>query len=383
MSALTELAARIQAAPAQADALLRRFVATHDLPLRGDGQATFFFYDGQPADEIYLVHWVFGLESRQRLQRLPGTSAFYLPVDLPRGARVEYKLEVHRDGQASWIRDPHNPRQAFDPFGSNSVCPMTGYQDPPWAYHEPHVRRGRLESFVLRSEVYGQERPVAVYLPHEYRAEKRYPVVLCHDGSDYRRFAGIVPVLDNLIHRHELKPLIVVFTDGDQRNQEYGADPRQPAFLVDELLPQVAARFSISEAPEERGLMGASFGGVASLYCAWQRPGVFGRLLLQSGSFVFTDIGHHGRSPLWDPVVDFVNAFREDPARVQARIFMSCGRFESLIGYNRALVPLMRKAGLELRFRESPDGHNWICWRDRLRDGLTWLFPGHLWMVYD
>jgi enterochelin esterase family protein len=62
---------------------------------------------------------------------------------------------------------------------------------------------------------------------------------------------------------------------------------------------------------------------------------------------------------------------------------MSCGTFESLIYYNRSLIPLLRRAGLTVRFQESHDGHNWIAWRDHLRSGLTWTFPGRLWMYYE
>ena len=40
-----------------------------------------------------------------------------------------------------------------------------------------------------------------------------------------------------------------------------------------------------------------SFGAVAALSCAWRYPGFYGRLLLQSGSFAFTDIGQHRRGP--------------------------------------------------------------------------------------
>jgi enterochelin esterase-like enzyme len=192
-----------------------------------------------------------------------------------------------------------------------------------------------------------------------------------------------VTVLDNLIARHEVAPILVAFTTGHNRNREYGADPRQPAYLVDELLPALRARFPVTEDKDELGLMGASFGGVTSLFSAWTRPGVFGKLLLQSGSFVFTDIGHHGRSELFDPVVDFVNAFRHNPARIDARVFLSCGTFESLIWFNRSLKPLLQDAGLDVRFVEAQDGHNWIAWRDRLRDGLTWLYPGRLWMYYE
>ena len=36
-----------------------------------------------------------------------------------------------------------------------------------------------------------------------------------------------------------------------------------------------------------------------------------------------------------------------------------------------------------LRFVEARDGHNWENWRDRSREGLSWLFPGPLMMVYE
>ncbi len=38
---------------------------------------------------------------------------------------------------------------------------------------------------------------------------------------------------------------------------------------------------------------------------------------------------------------------------------------------------------MQVRFREANDGHNWENWRDRLREGLSWLFPGPLWHVYE
>ena len=56
---------------------------------------------------------------------------------------------------------------------------------------------------------------------------------------------------------------------------------------------------------------------------------------------------------------------------------------ESLVSENRALVPVLRRAGVDVRFVEARDGHNWENWRDRLRSGLSWLFPGPLWMVYE
>jgi enterochelin esterase-like enzyme len=31
---------------------------------------------------------------------------------------------------------------------------------------------------------------------------------------------------------------------------------------------------------------------------------------------------------------------------------------------------------------ESLDGHTWTGWRDHLRDGLSWLFPGEKRLLY-
>lgn len=383
MRRILELGLKLRARPEQADEEIAAFVRRWRFPLFESDTVVFFFWDGLPADAVFLQHWVFGLPSRQKFRRLEGTNAFWLALDLPMKARIEYKLEVMRGGKGIWMRDPHNSLQAFDPFGSNSVCQMPGYAEPPWTQPFPDVRPGRREYFELQSSVFDDSRDVEVYLPAEYKQGKRYPLVICHDGRDYLRYTSIQTVLDNLIGRHEVAPLIMAFTSGVSRNEEYAANPKQARFLVDELLPALEGRYGIETEVANRGLMGASFGAVSSLYTAYNYPGVFGQILLESGSFVFTDIGQHDRGPLWDPIVDFVSELRDDPARLNARLYMSCGVFESLIYYNRSLQPLLQAAGLDVRYEEAQDGHNWINWRDRLRSGLSWLFPGHLWMTYE
>lgn len=386
MKTVVDLSRAIAADHGAAVALLRAFVADRAFPILEGDTATFFFWDGKPTESVHLVHWVFGLESHQAFERIAGTDAFWLAIELPHASRVEYKFKLTRGARSGWVRDPLNPHKAYDPFGSNSVCPMPGYEAPRWVEPEEGCRPGRLESFEVHSAVWGDARTVQVYLPSEHRPNKAYPLMICHDGSDYLRFTALKTVLDNLIGRHEVIPIIVAMVDGGRRNEEFGAHPNHPTWIVDELLPAVERRYKILPGPQNRGIMGASFGGVASLWTAWSRPGVFGRLLLESGSFAFTDVGRHDRGALWDPVVGFVNELRREPQRLggrDLRVYMSCGQFESLIYYNRSLQPLLRAADLDVRYTEVPDGHNWICWRDRLREALTWLFPGYLWMIYE
>jgi enterochelin esterase family protein len=383
MKALIELAKNIVQKPSDSKHLISDFVQSHTFPIVNEQRATFFYWDEDFVDDVQLMHWISGLESSQSFRRLPKSNAFWLTIDLPKAARVEYKLCVTKGGNRYWMRDPLNAERAFDPFGSNSVCAMPGYADPEWSRTDPRTQGGRLESFMVGPGSYDDEREIQVYLPREYRPEKSYPLLICHDGRDYKRFSNIITVLDNLIFRHEVMPIIVAFTNGVQRNIEYGANPQQADFIAKDVLPALEKKYKLSPGPQNRGLMGASFGGVTSLYTAWKNPGIFHKMLLQSGSFAFTDIGEHGRGELWDSVVEFVNAIREDPSNIKGRMFISCGTFESLIYYNRSLAPVLRKNGVDLRYVESQDGHNWINWRDRLREGLTWLFPGHLWMYYE
>lgn len=358
------------------------FLASHSFPLV-EGPSVTFVFRGE-ADAILLRHWIFGLESAQGLTRIPNTDLWYLIAEIPPGSRVEYKFELQRGGHAGWIEDPLNPNRARDPFGANSVVHGEGYQFPEWANHDPLSRAGHLEPFSFKSRALNGVRRGSVYFPARYRKTRLYPLLVVHDGTDYSNYASMKNVLDNLIHRLEMPEMIVVFSDSPDRLREYANDENHAKFLCEELVPDLERRLPLIGRPQGRSLMGASFGGVASLSTAWRYPGYWGRLLLQSGSFAFTDIGRtNRRGPLFDRVVEFVNAFRRAPIAVSEKVFVSCGVYESLIYENRSLVPLLQSTGMQVRFVESRDGHNWENWRDRLREGLSWLHPGPLMMVYE
>jgi enterochelin esterase-like enzyme len=190
-------------------------------------------------------------------------------------------------------------------------------------------------------------------------------------------------VLDNLVHRYEISPMVVAFTQSPDRMRDYAASDANSKFVVDELLPKLEERYPLRGRAKDRGVMGASLGAVASLHAAWRHPGTFGCLLLESGSFAFTDIGKGHRSPVLEPVEAFVNQFRAEPGRPADRLFVSCGTYESLIYENRSLVPLLQQSGMDVKYVEARDGHNWENWRDRLREGLSWLFPGPIGLVYE
>ncbi len=359
-----------------------KFFATQSFPIV-EGNNITFVWRGH-ADRVNLRHWVYGLQSSQPLQRIEGTDIWHFTFELPPTSRVEYKLEVVRHGHGEWHNDPLNPNRAHDPFGANSVAHGAGYEVPEWSRPDPSVRCGRLdEGIVINSKTFGR-RTYGVYLPARFRRSRRYPLLVVHDGHDYLRYAALGHVLDNLIGRLEIPDMIVALTSSPYRIGEYANDERHARFVVEDLVPQLERVFPIRPEPQSRCLMGASFGAVASLSTAVRYPGRFGKLLLQSGSFAFTDIGEgNWRGPAFEPVVAFMNKFRANPSAMSERIFMSCGMYESLIYENRSFAPVLEATGMDVRYVEARDGHNWENWRDRLREGLSWLFPGPLLMVYE
>jgi enterochelin esterase-like enzyme len=356
-------------------ATVDRFLARHEIPIVEGSRCT-FLYRGE-ADAVFIVHRTFGLPDHLPLRRLRGTDLWYAVLELPDGSRIEYQLEVVRGEHRERLNDPLNPRVANSPVGSSSVCYARGHEIPDWTQPDPEARPGSLAELAVPSRALRRDARVTVYLPARFRRTGRYPLLIVHDGSDYLRYAAAQTVLDNLIHRLDVAELVVAFVDPGDRLAEYANSAAHARYLVAELVPRLAEEFPLASGPGSRCLMGASFGAVAALSAAYRYPGAFGSLLLQSGSFVFTDIGHdHGGGPPFEPVVRFVNRYRAAPRRVADRVFVSCGIYEPLIVPNRSMIPVFESAGMTVRYTEARDGHSWENWRDRMREGLSWIFPG-------
>lgn len=363
-------------------AAVDRFVARYGSPIV-EGERATFLWRGE-ADEVRVRHRVVGLPDPLPLSPVQGTDLWAVTTVLPEGSRVEYQVEIRRGEAYEQFNDPLNPRLAHSPLGSSSVCASRGYQVPDWVAFDPEARPGSVIEDSIRSKALRREQPIHVYLPARFNRALRYPLLVVHDGTDYLGFAAMKTVLDNLIHRLDVDPLVAVFVPPGDRLREYANHAPHARFIARELVPLLTERLPLLDAPEARCLMGSSFGGIASLSTAVRYPGYFGSLLLQSASLVFTDIGFdHGGGPAFDPVVAFVNRYRARPTAVVERIYQSCGVYEPLITPNRSMVGVFRQAGMQVRYAEARDGHNWENWRDRLGDGLSWLFPGPQKFLYE
>jgi enterochelin esterase family protein len=162
------------------------------------------------------------------------------------------------------------------------------------------VPKGKIDGpFKLPTEVFpGTEHDYWVYVPAQYDGMTDLSLMVFNDGATYMQPDGYyraVNVLDNLIYRGEIPPLIAVFIDPGKfvangmsnRSEEYNSvDDRYARVLVDDLLPRLYNEYRISRDPDRHGIAGWSSGAIAAFTVAWERPDHFRKVLNSIGTFV-------------------------------------------------------------------------------------------------
>ena len=174
------------------------------------------------------------------------------------------------------------------------------------------VPEGTVTKHSWTSKVFeGTVRDYYVYVPAQYDASKATAVMVFQDGHAYVNKTGeyrVPVVFDNLIHKKEIPPIIGIFIDpghrGDRlpevrwqannRSFEYDTLSDQYSKLVlNEILPEVAKSYHLTNDPKKRAICGASSGGICAWTVAWERPDAFRKVLSHIGSFTNIRGGHN------------------------------------------------------------------------------------------
>jgi enterochelin esterase family protein len=293
-----------------------------------------------------------------------------LDLDLPYGARIEYLLGIEHGNRVEVIKDPANPNTAANPFGENSVATAVGYTTPRW--RNSSLSEGYTQEIRVGSIELGGRRRHHVYTPAGFDTDSPLPLLLVHDGSDYVRFAGLTKCVEWLIATGRIRPVRLGLLDPRDRSIEYVASDRHAAHVLYEVLPHIKRRVNTAGGVSA---MGASLGAVAAWHLAVQAPDVVDAALLQSGTFAF-DPHPELRPKMFASIREFVMSAEQ--ASLPGRVAITCGRYESLIDWNRRVAAAFDRAGAAIRFDEAWAGHDWGAWADRLEDGLAFaLAPPH------
>jgi len=257
---------------------------------------------------------------------------------------------------------------------------------------------GDLRLHEFHSRTFRNTRFLRVWLPPGYDQDensgRRYPVLYLNDGQNLFETStsftgvewGVDETGDRLIRQKLIPPMIIVGIDnaGKDRFREYmphrSLQPvmlrvqgqRYPSFLTKEVMPFIARNYRVASGPENTGLGGSSLGALISLYTAAMRPGMIGRLLLESPS-------------LWASNRQMIRESREIKNWPE-RIFLATGTAEagradrdrSMVDDVRELAAIIGRAGLganRLRlFIDEGANHHESAWARRFPDALSFLF---------
>ena len=248
------------------------------------------------------------------------------------------------------------------------------------------------------SRIFGNARRLRVWLPPGYSAPqnegRRYPVFYLNDGQNLFQpetsFAGVDwhvgETLGRLIRKSVVPPMIVVGIDNAtvERIREflpykslYPPVPKPlgkqyPDFLIDEVMPFVARTYRVARGMKNTGLGGSSLGALISLHTAIARPGVFGRLLLESPSLFVSNrqLLKDSRAVATWPQRIFVGVGTRESGHVD--------RDQCIVDDVRALAHTLHLAGLrDKRLRllvEEGATHCEAAWAGRFPEAAAFLF---------
>ena len=192
-----------------------------------------------------------------------------------------------------------------------AATPAAAKKLPEWKPHPDAIERSDVPHGTVE-EVTGWESKVfekttrdwAIYVPAQYKKDQPAALMVFQDGHNYRDVKGrwrVPIVFDNLIARGDMPPTIAVFINpghdpskgtpenrwrASNRSFEYDSlGDRYARFLLEEIIPEVEKRYTLSKDPEMRAICGASSGGICSFTVAWERPDAFRKVLSTIGSF--------------------------------------------------------------------------------------------------
>jgi len=279
-------------------------------------------------------------------------------------ARLDYKVVV--DG--NWILDPANANIQWSGMGPNSELRMPDWKFPFETLVANDVIRGQLsENILIKSEKLGYSVNYKVYTPYNYALQENLPVIYVTDGHEYadENKGAMVNILDNLIFKNQIKPVIAVFIDprdpqNESRNRrmtEYVCSRKFADFVAEELVPQIDKSYKTHACPDDRAILGTSLGGMNSAWFGAVRLADFHLLGIQSPAFN-------------KQVLDAFASCEWFPFKV----YMTTGVIFDTQKQALEMKAILDKNQVPYEYREVNEGHSWGNWKALLPDMLIYFF---------
>ncbi|MFZ1997079.1 MAG: alpha/beta hydrolase-fold protein [Solirubrobacteraceae bacterium] len=253
----------------------------------------------------------------------------------------------------------------------------------------PHAHAGRLQTVHFYSPALHRVADYIVYTPPGYGQAGaggiRYPVYYLLHGSPGRPvvFTDIaqLPVrMDNLISRHRMRPMILVFPDGriggsTYSDSEWANTPSgHLAGYVINVVHDVDHRFRTLARRDDRVIAGFSAGAYGATNVMLHNVKIFANLQSWSGYYIETRTGVFSgadtatlaaNSPL-----DYVHRLKRLLAVDPVRAFLFVGRDDDDSPQTGPMASALAAAGATVTWALYHGGHDWQLWHAHLNQML-------------
>jgi enterochelin esterase-like enzyme len=292
-----------------------------------------------------------------KMIRIDGSSWSYLEGTSYTNARAEYIFLFDKEA----LPDPMNKRTVQAYAGPRSEIRMPFWVAQPELDETTPVPAGEVIAETITSRALGGPRKVWFYLPPGYSAatEALYPVLYVLDGANYVEKMQVPQVLDRLIVTKAIPPVIAVFSEPGDRQEEYSRNPKWRSFVTSELVPLVDKRFRTFPAPDHRMILGSSLAGYGAVDLAVASPSVFGLCA--------------SIAPPEQTASLIANQAQARAAAVSIRFFVLGGIYDAMIDGARRLRTTLDGANALVTYLEVPEGHNTNTFRAHLDDAIKAL----------
>lgn len=334
--------------------------------------------------KICLLGDFFGFDASHQLEQLTGTDIWYKTYRIRNDVWSLYLyslVDPDDDNNYEDRRDPLNPiiytcpQDKENPVSRlltevESVFALPEVKEKPWEKIIHQFPTGRIQEYKVASKHLNNERRVWVYTPHAYDPNALYPLIVVTDGWEYLNMTQATSILDQLIGKGDIPPLVALFVDiidFEHRAVELKCYAPFAEFLCKELLEWADERFRLSQEPQHRVVVGASAGGLCAAYIGLYYSHIFGNVLAQSGAFQ------------WKPD-NFANShylasYFEMSPKLSLKFYLEVGLLEPevIIAEVSHLAHVLLTKGYTVHYREQPSGHNFVAWNSGFSSGLKFL----------
>lgn len=224
----------------------------------------------------------------------------------------------------------------------------------------------------LKSRYLDNERLIWVRPPRDRSSANHISIFL--DGELYRDRVGANSVIDSL--QGNIADSWFVFVSMESVEVRWLECPCYPPFarfVVNELLPWLSTQHKQLRLVRNRTLIGLSYTGLAAAFVAKECPGIFQRVISQSGSFWWNDcwLSEQYRLSARVPTEFYLDVGTHELAenvRHRDDVLQVLSQIEGVRRFRDAL----RLKGYSVRYVEFDGGHDFNAWRETLPAALRW-----------